>query len=142
MKNKIKIIVAVGFAIFSCGPGRNSEKRAEISGAYAREYSFKVKNLESGDEIGIGTVRDTIFIRALETGYKVSNNKWRLNDYDKEGWQDMTHADDRPIATFQTTFNSGNDLLNSEAMPDLALDLEKGQLFKDKNHEKPYRKVK
>ncbi len=142
MKNKMFFIVAVGFAIFSCGNGGGSGSSDEISGAYTREYSFKVVNPETGSEIGMRTVRDTIFIRSAENDYEVSNNKWRLNNYDDEGWSDMTHADDRPMSTFKATFNSDEELLRAEAMPDLFFYLENGQLFKGKNRDKAYKKVK
>lgn len=142
MKSKMSFIFAVGFAIFSCSNGRDSGSGDEISGAYVREYSFKVAHPETGNVIGMRTVRDTIFIRSKEISYEVSNNKWRLNDYDKEGWQNMEHAEDRSMLTFQTTFNSTDGLLNSESMPHLFLDLGRGQLYKDKSREKPYQRLK
>ena len=142
MKTKITIIVAVGFAIFSCSNGRDSGSGDKISGAYVREYSFKVVHPETGNEVGVRTIRDTIFIRQVENIYEVSNNKWRLNDYDKNGWKNMDHDDDRSMPTFKATFNSARVSLDSESMPHLFLDLGMEQLFKDKSREKPYQKLR
>jgi hypothetical protein len=136
------MIVAVGFAIVSCTRGRDADSSDEISGAYAREYSFKVVNPETGSEIGMRTVRDTIFVGLIESGYEVSNKKWRLNDYDREGWQSMEHDEDRPIPSFLAKFNSSNGSLNAESNAVLFLDLEKGKLFKDEGREKPYQKLR
>src|SRR5882672_12810833 len=106
MKKGLWFIVIVGTLVFACGIRDNSRSHDEISGAYVREYSFKIINPETGAEIGMRTIRDTIFIRPVEERYEVSNSKWRLNDYDKEGWQNMEHAEDRSMPTSQATFNS------------------------------------
>lgn len=142
MKHSLTLIVAVGFAIFSCTRGRSTDASDKISGAYSREYSFKVVNPETGREIGMKTVRDTIFVEFIESGYKVSNKKWRLNDYDREGWQSMEHSEDRPMGTFLAIFNQAAGTLDSETMPHLFLDLNEEKLFKDKSREKPYQKMK
>ncbi len=142
MKRVLVVFVTVGILVFACGKKVNPALQDEISGAYVREYSFKVVNPETGAEIGMRSIRDTIFIRPLEEKYEVSNNKWRLNDYDKEGWQSMEHAEDRSISTFQAIFNSIDRSLDSESMPHLFLDLEKEQLYKDKSRGKPYQKSK
>src|SRR5258705_6410530 len=106
MKHSLTLIVAVGFAICSCTRGQNTDSYDEISGAYAREYSFKVVNPETGAEIGMRTVRDTIFVQYIKTDCEVTNRKWRLNDYDIEGWQSMEHDEDRPMPMFLGRFNS------------------------------------
>jgi hypothetical protein len=141
MKTNMTLIVAVGLAISSCSNGRDSDSNG-INGAYAREYSFKVVNPETGSEIGMRTIRDTIFIRPVESGYEVSNSKWSLNDYDKDGWQSMEHDEDYSMPTFQATFNSVDGSLESGSMPHLFLDLERRQLYKDKGREKPYQKIR
>lgn len=142
MKSGITFIVAVGFAIFSCSNEKGSGSGDEISGVYVREYSFKVVHPENGNEIGMRSIRDTIFINQVENGYEVSNNKWMLNDYDKEGWRNMEHAEDRSMATFLSKFDSVNNTFDSESMPLLFLDLEKGQLYKDKSRKKLYQKLR
>ena len=105
MKIGLGVIIAVGIFVFGCGTKDHSGSNDEISGAYVREYSFKVVNPETGNEIGFRAIRDTIFVNSKQDGYEVSNKKWRLNDYDKEGWQDMEHSDDRPKATFIAEFD-------------------------------------
>lgn len=142
MKTNMMLIVTIGFAIFSCSSGSDSGSSDEISGAYAKEYSIKVVNPEDGTEIGMRTIRDTILIRPLGNGYEVSNNKWRLNDYDQAGWQSMEHAEDRSMPTFQAIFNSRDRSLVSESMPHLFLVLGKEELIKDKRRDKPYQKIK
>jgi hypothetical protein len=133
MKSKIAFIVAVGFAIFSCSKGRNADSSDEIPGAYAKEYSFKVVNQDTGDEIGMRTIRDTIFIRYVETDYEITNRKWRLNDYDIEGWQSMEHDEDSPTPTFIGRFNSADSTMIFESRPVLHFDLRNSILYREKS---------
>lgn len=136
------MIVTVGFAMASCGSREDrSDSNSEITGIYAKEYSFKVTNTNSGEEIGMSTVRDTIFIKPKETGYEISNNKWRLNDYDKEGWQNMEHSEDHPLRTYQATFDQTDNSLNAQFMAPLYIDREEQRLFKGKGKDAFYRKV-
>ena len=100
MKRGLAFLITVGLTVLACGTKEHSKSADEISGTYVREHSFKVVNPETGAEIGMRMIRDTIFIEPIENGYEVSNRKWRLNDYDKDGWQSMEHSDDRPIFTF------------------------------------------
>ena len=78
--NRLSIMVMVGTVVFACGTKEQSKARDEISGSYAREYSYKVINPESGTEIGITTVRDTIFIRSVEGEYEVSNHESQMDE--------------------------------------------------------------
>lgn len=142
MKAKMILIVAVGFAVFSCNLKRDSESNDEISGAYAREYSFKIVNPETGSEIGLRTIRDTISIRTSENGYEVSNSKWKMNDYDKEGWQSMEHSDNRPLETFTASFSNGKSLLASKSGQVLFFDLKDHKLFIDNERQNSYEKIK
>lgn len=135
-------LVAVGFVILSCSNGKDSGSGDEISGVYSREYSFTVVNPETGSDVGIRTIRDTIFIRPAENGYELSNAKWKLNDYDAGGWQNMEHSDSRPMQTFTASFNDGNSSLTSESGQALFLDLENKKLFIDNKHENSYEKIK
>jgi len=113
----------------------------EIPGVYVREYSFRVTNPETGREVGMRTIRDTIFIRAVENSYEVSNSKWRLNDYDREGWQTMEHAEDRPMLLYRSTFSPGDSSLISESRPSLYLNLRKMELYKSDKCSNAYRKL-
>jgi len=140
MKRSLTLIVAVGFAISSCTKRQDTTASDEISGAYAREYSFKVVNPETGNEVGMRTIRDTIFIRPVESGYEVANTKWRLNTYDKQGWQNMRHNEDRPFPSYVAVFNKTESTLNFQSVPSLYLNLPEGSLSKDKKGDNPYRK--
>ena len=96
MITRFSFFVTVGLIAISCGSKERDTQTYNISGVYVREYSFKVIHPERGDTIGVRTIRDTIFIGQKNQYYEVSNRKWRLNDYDKEGWKSMEHDDDRP----------------------------------------------
>jgi hypothetical protein len=142
MITRFSFFVTVGLIAISCGSKERDSQTDNISGVYIREYSFKVIHPERGDTIGMRTIRDTIFIRQKDQGYEVSNNKWSLNDYDIDGWKNMEHAEDHSMPTFHVTFNLADGSLDSESMQHLFLDLERGQLYKDKNQEKPYQKFR
>src|SRR5687767_3123552 len=132
MKSGFSLIVAVSLMIMSCGSKENgSGADSKILGTYVKEYSFKVTNTGTGEEIGMSTVRDTIFIKPKQNGYEVSNNKWKLNDYDREGWQSMEHSEDHPLRTYQATFDPTDNSLNAQFMVPLYLD-QKGKLLKGK----------
>src|SRR5258708_27797743 len=142
MKSNLILFVAVGFVMVSCGQReKHSDSNLEIAGVYAKEYSFKVTNTNSGDEIGFSTIRDTIFIKPKQIGYEISNNKWRLNDYDKEGWQNMEHSEDHPLRTYQATFDQTGNSLNAQFLAPLYLNLKEGKLRKGKKGNADYNKV-
>ena len=141
MKRGLGVIVAVGIVVFACGTKDHSRSNDEISGTYVREYSFKVVNPETGNEIGFRAIRDTIFVNPKQNGYEVSNNKWRLNDYDKEGWQNMEHTEDRPMPIYIAVFDPTDSSLNAEHALPLYLDLNKGHLYRDKKTDAPFRRV-
>jgi hypothetical protein len=136
--NKKTGLVLVGFFILACGV---KEKPDEVSGVYVHEYSFEIVNPESGAKIGLRTVRDSIFIKAIEVGYEVANKKWRKNDYDLEGWQNMEHSDDRPMPLFRASFDL-NKLSNSDLSFVFYLDPNNEQLTREKGGTTVYYKVK
>jgi hypothetical protein len=134
--------VTVGLAILGC---ITTEKKSadQISGTYAREYSFKVNNPESRDEIGMRTIRDTIFVRVVQEGFEVSNSKWQKNDYDTEGWRSMIHSEDRPMPTYLATYADGR--LNPQQpglAPILYTDPSNQTISKSPDKTQPYQKVK
>ncbi|MBS1508506.1 MAG: hypothetical protein JSS79_17845 [Bacteroidetes bacterium] len=122
MSIRFNFIVWLAFIIFSCNKPRDTNATDEICGAYTREYSFKVINQETGVEIGMRTIRDTIFIRQIGNEFQVSNKKWRLNNYDKDGWRNMEHDDDRPKATYLSAYVFTNKSLAAENHPTLYID--------------------
>jgi hypothetical protein len=143
MKLGFVFIVLTAIAVISCGSRENHTKpETEITGAYVKQYSFKVVDTGTGREIGMSTVRDTIFIRSKENGFEVSNNKWRLNDYDREGWRNMEHAEDKPVSTYHAVFNPTDNSLNAEFMPPIHFDQGRHNLFKGKGRDNPYNRVK
>ena len=141
MKRGLGVTVAVGIVVFACGTKDHSRSNDEISGTYVREYSFKVVNLETGNEIGFRTIRDTIFVNPKKNEYEVSNNKWRLNDYDNEGWRNMAHTEDRPMPTYIAAFAPSDSSLNAEHILQLYLDLIEGYLYKGKKGDTRFRRV-
>ncbi|HEU5292167.1 MAG TPA: hypothetical protein VFU05_16065 [Cyclobacteriaceae bacterium] len=141
MNIKLILTVTVGFAICSCNPGRDSGTNDKITGSYTREYSVKVVHPETGNVVGMRTIRDTIFIRPTKNGYDVSNNRWMLNDYDRESWQSMEHSEDHPLRTYQATFDPTDNSLNAEFMMPLYLDQNKQKLYKDKEGNSAYERV-
>jgi len=137
MKTQMTFLVAVGITIFSCGTNRDSGKD-EISGTYVREYSFKVENPESSAEVGTRTIRDSIFIRSMDKHYEISNNKWQRNDYDREGWKNMEHSEDRPMVTYEATFDPSKNSLQADSRISLYFDFNTNQLFKGEKKNAPY----
>lgn len=130
MKIKSIAIVIVGCGLASCN---SKEQKAEhsdnISGVYVREYSFKVLNTETGKEIGMRTVRDSIFIKPFEDKFEISNHKWANNDYDLARWRDMEHSDDRPKSTYLSTYDAKEKVLKTENQPALHIDFENHIVF-------------
>ncbi len=144
MLQRIGLTIAVGLAVISCGTNDNSRSANDPTGMYVQEHSFKVINSETGKEIGIRSVRDTIFILPKGSHYEVSNHKWSLNDYDKQGWQNMKHSDDRPLPTYLGNFEADDASLNSiptGLVESLYFDLQKHVVYKDKARAKGFTRV-
>lgn len=140
MKRSLTLIVAVGLTISEC-TSRKERSVEKISGTYVREYSYPVINPESGAEIGTRTIRDTIFILPNQTEYMVSNKKWKLNDYDKQGWQSMEHDQDRQMPPFKALFDNNTGTLSPESAPVPYITLTEGVLFKGERGMNLYRKL-
>jgi hypothetical protein len=143
MRPKVIFIVAASCGILSCTSSADSgRENADVSGVYVREYAYEVSNPESGKKIGMRQVRDSIFVERTEDGYQVSNRKWRMNDYDQEGWVSMAHAEDRPLPTFLASYDDQLGALTSENPRGMQpIFIENGRLFKDRDKEIPYQKV-
>ena len=122
--------------------GDNAESTMDASGIYVREYAFEITNPDTGRKLGMRQVRDSVFIERSESGYQVSNRKWRLNDYDQEGWVSMAHAEDRPLPTFLASYDKQLRALTSENPGGMQpIFIENGRLFKDRGKEIAYQKV-
>ncbi|MBS1681600.1 MAG: hypothetical protein OJF59_001843 [Cytophagales bacterium] len=130
MKMRFSLVVVFGLLSFSCStPNDHSGLKDEISGTYVREYSFKVINQESGNEIGMRTIRDTIIVSPMDSEYKVTNIKWQLNHYDIQGWQNMKHSDNRPKPTFVGKLDLKSATIISKDGTELHWDSEKSVVF-------------
>lgn len=142
MSTRFNFIVWLALIIFSCNKQRDANATDEISGAYAREYSFKVVNQETGSEIGMRTIRDTILIRQIGNEFEVSNRKWRLNDYDKDGWQNMEHSDNRPFRPFLSRYDQKSSTLISESIPMIYFDSFRNNIYTDNKKVNIFGRVK
>lgn len=143
--SRMILICAVGLASVSCSSNEKLEANENASGIYVREYSHEVTNLNSGNRIGYRKVRDTIFIEKTDKAYLVTNRKWRLNDFDNEGWMSMEHSDSKPLPTFQASFdeNTKSFIADNELLSyPLYLDSDKQKLYKGKSRETEYVKIK
>ena len=136
-------IFAGAVVMVSCGMNGDKVGSTSVaSGIYVREYAVEINNPETGKKIGMRQVRDSIFVEHGENGYQVSNRKWRMNDYDQEGWVSMSHAEDRPLPTFFASYDDKSGALrpdNSGFMQPIFI--EKGRLFKDRDKAKAYQKI-
>jgi hypothetical protein len=112
MKGMISLLVIVGFICGSCQT-KSDSRDSEITGIYVREYSYKVIHPNTGQEIGLRTIRDSIFIEAEGSQYRIINRKWRKNEYDDLGWQNMAHAEDRPIPEFIAAYDHADNSIES-----------------------------
>lgn len=115
----------VGLLLIACTSG-NKNRDEDISGIYTREYSSGVTNPETNQQIGMRTIRDTVFVRPLDGAIEVSNHKWMMNDYDKEGWRSMAHSDDRPKPKYTASFDDASSSLTSEDGITLFVNKDKG----------------
>src|SRR5687768_2905876 len=112
MTLKLILFFACGLGFVACNSSENSRGSGDkASGVYTREYSSEITHPETGTKLGIRKIRDSIFVRAVDGGYEISNHKWRLNDYDQEGWVSMQHADDRPLPTYIAAFDKQSNAL-------------------------------
>lgn len=143
MTPKVIFIVAASCGILSCTTSADSEQaNTDASGVYVREFAIEISNSETGKKLGMRQVRDSIFIEQTDDGYQVSNRKWRMNDYDQEGWVSMAHAGDRPFPRFLASYDEELSALTPEnSSPTQPILIEKGRLFKDRDKEIAYQKV-
>ena len=140
------ILFGVGsLAIVSCNSSEKSYISGnDVSGVYVREYAIDVTHPETGNNIGMRKIRDTIFIEPADNNYLISNRKWRINDYDQEGWVSMEHAEDRSMPTFFASYDETAKILNptdKNISPAISIDNKKGKLFKGSSKDFEYLKI-
>lgn len=145
MTMKMILICAGGLVLVSCNPGKEISSNDEASGIYIREYAIEITNPNTEEKIGMRQIRDSIFVSLTDNGYQVSNRKWKMNDYDQDGWVSMAHADDRPLPTFLASYDERSEQLNPEnsniSQP-LFVDSKSGILFKNSSKDIGYKRVK
>lgn len=143
MTSKIIFVVVGSCGILSCTTSADSGRSdADVSGVYVREYAYEISNPETGKKLGMRRVRDSIFIERSDNGYQVSNRRWRMNDYDQEGWVNMAHSENRPLPTFFASYDEELKALAPEGFnPIQQILIDEGRLFKDRDKEIAYQKV-
>lgn len=118
MLRLIFLVSACAWLVTSCSSSESKSKEDNVAGVYVREYSREILNQLSGNKVGMRTIRDTLYIREANTGYRISNSKWRMNDYDEEGWQNMEHGEAGPWPSFEATYDASRKSLNAKAITD------------------------
>ncbi len=116
----------------------------QIVGRYVKEVGFEVPHPFTDRKLGMGKIRDTIFILPKQNGYEIVNNKWRQNDYDTLGWQNLQLEDNHPMPTYRATFDPTDSTLNPELSGlflSLKIDLVGNRLRKGKSERNVYMKV-
>lgn len=145
MTLKFILICAGSWMLVSCNSGSSSDSAsADASGVYVREYAMEVTNPNTGDKIGMRQIRDSIFVEQADNAYKITNRKWRMNDYDQEGWINMQHADDRPFPVYMAAYDAQTKSLKTKeakVSPNIFIDLKNGRLFKGNAREIEYLRV-
>jgi hypothetical protein len=109
----ICVLCLCGWMLTSCSNSESKDSSDDkISGIYVREYSKEILHQLSGNKVGMSTFRDSIKITESSDGYHVVNTKWKMNDYDQDGWQDMKHGESRPLPEFDATYDAQAKTLN------------------------------
>jgi hypothetical protein len=97
MKQKFIYSAVVILLTVSCS--KPSVKQEQISGVYVKELIFDVIHPLTDENLGKGRIRDTIFIAPKQDGFEVSNNKWRIDDFNDRGWKNLQHEMSQPMPT-------------------------------------------
>jgi hypothetical protein len=142
MKKQL-LAITISMAVFCCDFNRSDTLAEKVTGVYVREHTFEVTHIETGNVIGLSTIRDTIFISPKDDKFEIVNNKWRLNDYDNEGWKNQFHAEDRSMPVALATYNSTDHSLNLHlpgAMP-FYIDIKNKLLKMGRNNSSVYKKI-
>lgn len=77
-----------------------------VAGTYVHTYTADVLEVETGEVMGIRTVRDTIFIKKAGKKFEVSNRKWMDNDYDNVDWVQPESKADQAMPTYLAEYDS------------------------------------
>lgn len=139
-----KIFLSIVLITLSQACSKKEVTQEQIVGRYVKEVEFEVPHPFTDRQLGKGKIRDTIFIFPKQNGYEIVNIKWRQNDYDTLGWQNLQLEDNHPMPTYRATFDSTDSTLNPELSGlflSLKLDLVNNRLRKGKSKRNVYMKV-
>lgn len=139
-----QIFLSIVLIILFQACSKKEVTKEQIVGRYVKEVEFEVQHPFTDRKLGRGMIRDTIFILPKQNGYEIVNNKWRKNDYDTLGWQNLQHEDNHPMPTYRATFDPTDSTLNPELSGlflSLKLDLVNNRLRKGKSKSNIYVKV-
>jgi len=122
MTRVISFLIGVSIC-YGCGGNSDNTNSGEnsIAGIYVREYSSEILNQLNGNNMGMRTVRDTIYVISAGDMFTVKNAKWSMNDYDQVGWRNMEHGESRPLPTFTAEYNESSRTLSSGSAPELVI---------------------
>ena len=144
MTHKIVLICVVGLFAMSCS-NENAGSTKNLSGTYVRESTNEVKHEFTGNTVGIRKIRDTIFVEPTDKGFKVSNMKWRLLDYDQDGWIRMRiGGPEGPLPTFRARYDETSKSLIAEnelSSHPITFDESHSKLYKGKTRKVEYIKI-
>lgn len=92
--------------VFACGS--NTEDREVIEGMYLNTYTADVADPATGELWGQRTIRDTLFIKALDTAnvFEVLNKRWMTNTYDNKGWVTEMPGEPPSLPPYLTMFDA------------------------------------
>lgn len=142
MARQIFLLIVLIILFHACS--KKEVMQEQIVGRYVKEVEFEVPHPFTDRKLGMGKIRDTIFIFPKQNGYEIVNNKWRQNDYDTLGWQNLQLEDNHPMPTYRATFDPTDSTLNPELSGlflSLKLDLVSNRLRKGKSERNVYVKV-
>jgi hypothetical protein len=143
MMTRVGVFLVTVSICYACGTAESGSENDLIAGTYVREYSTEILNQLSGRKMGMRTIRDTLFVSEAADGYKISNSKWRMNDYDNDGWRNMEHAESGPLPSFEATYNKSESTLNARVTgiaPELFIDRD-GKILVGKKAKVPFTRV-
>ncbi len=143
MKQLIAYLLTAWSAMLSCGTSRDDAGgTADVAGTYVREYAFEVKHVGTGEVVGMCQVRDSIFIERSDKRYMISNRKWRMNDYDQDGWVNIAHSESRPLPTFVASYDEELGVLAPENARFLQpIFVDGNRLFRDTEKRVAYQRI-
>jgi len=75
-----QIFLSIVLIILFQACSKKEVTREQIVGRYVKEVEFEVSHPFTDRKLGMGKIRDMIFIFPKQTGYEIVNNKWRQND--------------------------------------------------------------